>query len=62
LEDGYEGYQVSKEYLIGDASKTQTPKGLYSTGLIGIYLSLYIANYKGGRNESFMYGIDEKTK
>jgi hypothetical protein len=25
-------------------------------------MSLYIANYKGGRNESFMYGMDNHTK
>lgn len=29
---------------------------------IGMNLSLYIANYKGGRNESFMYGVDRKTE
>lgn len=28
---------------------------------IGMNLSLYIANYKGGRNESFMYGVDRQT-
>lgn len=27
---------------------------------MGIHLSYYIGNYKGGRNESFMYGSDEK--
>lgn len=62
FEDEYKGYQISKEYLIGDVSKTQTPKGLFSVGDIGLYLSLYIANYKGGRNESFMYGIDNSKK
>lgn len=60
--EGYEGYQLSGEYLIGDSSKTQTPKGLHSVGLIGLYLSYFIANYKGGRNESFMYGYEKTTK
>jgi hypothetical protein len=77
---------------MGDASKLQTPKGLFtSQGVkikessggevkgdiknlkeeeadelsvssnIGLYMSYYIANYKGGRNESFMYGLDDKT-
>ena len=27
-------------------------------GEIGLKLDLYISNYKGGRNESFMYGVD----
>ena len=61
-EERYKGYQISPEYLIGDAEKTQTPKGLSAIDKTGLKLSLYIANYKGGRGESFMYGIDEKTK
>lgn len=60
--DKYKGYQISGEYLIGETSKTQTPKGLFSVGSIGLYTSFYIANYKGGRNESFMYGIDKTKK
>jgi len=38
-----------------------TPKGLFQTGEIGTILSMYISNYKGGRNESFMYGLDRQT-
>jgi hypothetical protein len=38
-----------------------TPKGLFKTGEIGSALSMYISNYKGGRNESFMYGVDRET-
>jgi len=38
----------------------QTPKGLQATSGVGLHLSNYIANYKGGRNESFMYGSDKK--
>ena len=30
-------------------------------GDTGLNLSLYVSNYKGGRNESFMYGV-ENTK
>jgi len=55
---GYKGYQLSQDYLIGDSSATLTPKGLVVTGDIGLKLSYYIASYKGGRNESYMYGID----
>lgn len=60
----YKGYQLNSEYLIGDSSKTLTPKGLFNiTGNsdVAYHLPLYISNYKGGRNESFMYGVDETT-
>lgn len=57
----YAGYQINPEYFIND-SKTQTPKGLHSIGDVGLHISYYIANYKGGRNESFMYGIDDSIK
>jgi hypothetical protein len=58
---GYSGYQLNHLYLIGDTGATQTPKGLYVTKNIGRKMSMYISNYKGGRNESFMYGVDNKT-
>jgi hypothetical protein len=54
----YKGYQIDPMYLIGDTGATQTPKGLFVTGQIGSKISLYISAYKGGRNESFMYGVD----
>jgi hypothetical protein len=57
----YEGYQIHPNYLLGSASVTQTPQGLSHTKQIGLKLSYYIANYKGGRNESFMYGVDKNT-
>jgi hypothetical protein len=59
---GYKGYQISKDYLIGDSRKVPTPKGLFMLGNIGLYLNNYIASYKGGRNESFMIGTDTKSK
>ena len=61
VESGYKGYQISPDYLIGDSSRVQTPMGLHQVGKTGLKLGLFIANYKGGRNESFMYGIDTKT-
>jgi nitrogen regulatory protein PII-like uncharacterized protein len=39
-----------------------TPKGLNILKDVGIKTSLYIANYRGGRNESFMYGYDLSNK
>jgi len=59
--DGYSGYQISPEYLLSEQAEMQTPKGLTAVGDLGHYLSYYIANYKGGRNECFMYGKDENT-
>lgn len=57
----YFPYQISGELLMGNAQEIQTPKGLFATGEVGLYLGHYICNYKGGRNESFMYGCDENT-
>jgi hypothetical protein len=39
-----------------------TPKGLQALGEIGFVLPYYIANYKGGRNECFMYGVDNSAE
>lgn len=57
----YEGYQIHPQFLIGDASIVQTPQGLLHNSDTGLKLSLYIGNYKGGRNESFMFGVDKST-
>jgi hypothetical protein len=46
---------------MGYAYEVQTPKGLFATGEVGLNLSYYIGKYKGGRNESFMYGGEENT-
>lgn len=62
LENKYAGYQLSSKYMLGDVSKTMTPKGLDAVKGIGFVLPYYIANYKGGRNECFMYGVDKDVK
>lgn len=59
LENKYEGYQLSSKYMLGDVSRTMTPKGLDAIKDIGFVLPYYIANYKGGRNECYMYGVDK---
>lgn len=46
---------------MGNPNEVQTPKGLFATGDVGSHMSYFIANYKGGRNESFMYGADNDT-
>lgn len=57
----YSGYQLSHKYLMTNVSKSLTPKGLSVLKEIGIKSTMYIANYRGGRNESFMYGFDKDT-
>jgi hypothetical protein len=57
----YDGYQLHPEYLLSDMGKSNTPKGLNFNKDVGLKLSYYIANYKGGRNECFMYGTDSET-
>jgi len=57
----YLPYQINGRCLMGNVDEVQTPKGLFSTGDTGLYLSHFIGNYKGGRNESFMYGGEEET-
>ena len=61
-EVNYEGYLLFSKFSLGDASETLTPKGLNKVSNIGLKPPLYIANYKGGRNESFMYGAFMNTK
>lgn len=58
---GYKGYQLNSKYLLSDMSSVISPRGLFSLGEIGAIISMYIANYKGGRNECFMYGVDRET-
>ena len=58
---GYKGYQLSPKYFLGDTPATLTPKGLLAVGKTGLKLNYYIGNYKGGRNEAFMYGVDENV-
>lgn len=57
----YFPYQPAANILIGNPEEVQTPKGLFATKDTGLHLSYFIGNYKGGRNESFMYGTDEQT-
>ena len=46
---------------MGNADEVKTPKGLFATGDVGLHLIYLIGNYKGGRNESFMYAEEDKT-
>lgn len=53
----YRGYQPRKDLLLGNISNLITPKNARSLELIR-YIVPYITSYRGGRNESFMYGLD----
>jgi hypothetical protein len=57
-EEKYPGYQISKKYLLGDVASSITPKGMNVIKNIGFVLPFYVANYKGGRNECFMFGVE----
>lgn len=59
--DHYKGYQITSLYPLSEVDDIQTPKGLLTVGDIGFVIGYYIANYKGGRNECFMYGVDKNT-
>lgn len=52
----YKGYQY-KDVILGNVSSYMNPKGVRAVD-ISNYIIPYIAGYRGGRNESFMYGID----
>lgn len=61
-ENKYNGYQISNKYLLSDVSTSLTPKGLSVMKDIGLKSTMYIASYRGGRNESFMYGYEFSEK
>lgn len=59
----YNGYQLSGRYLLTNVGRSLTPKGLSVLKDVGVKSTMFIANYRGGRNESFMYGYDmDKSK
>ena len=47
-------------FLIGDMRSSFTPLGLRATKEASLHLGYYLKNYRGGRNESFMYGYDNE--
>lgn len=47
---------------MGHAAEIQAPKGLSATRYVGAHMSSFIANYKVGKKESFMYGGENKNK
>lgn len=51
----YEGYQVINNVKIGDLGSLITPKNTRTVDIAN-YIVPYVTAYRGGRNESFMYG------
>jgi len=51
---GFKGYQYGDDLNL---SNLITPKGARSAS-ISNYIVPFIAGYRGGRNESYMYGIE----
>jgi len=49
-------------YKISDFKSIYTPKGIQSTGNIGLFLPLFLGGFRGGRNESYAYGINREDK
>ena len=57
-EEGYKGYLGENGVKLGNFAKVLTPKIARSLS-VSRFLVPYITGYRGGRNESFMYGIEE---
>lgn len=54
----YKGYQIRNDIMIGNLTSQLTPKYARSHKLVN-YLIPYITGYRGGRNESMMFGVDK---
>lgn len=55
---GYKGYQPRLDMSMGNLSGMLNPKGARSIDLLN-YIVPFVAGYRGGRNESYMYGVDD---
>lgn len=53
----YKGYQLNSDIMIGNLSSKLTPKSARGIEL-SKYIMQYVSSYRGGRNESMMYGCD----
>jgi hypothetical protein len=54
----YKGYQLNNGYTFGKLTSLLTPKGINASEDVGLILGLALSSLRGGRNESFMYGVD----
>lgn len=53
----YKGYQPKLDMILGNLTTMLNPKGARSVS-ISNFIVPFIAGYRGGRNESYMYGVD----
>lgn len=47
------------QYNVKDLPLLHTPTGIESSGGLADWLGLFVASYKGGRNENFVYGFTQ---
>lgn len=45
-------------FYFGKLSTLFTPKGINACGVMGLTFMLGLSSLRGGRNESYMYGVD----
>jgi hypothetical protein len=55
---GVKGLSTRGKFMLGDVVGMMTPKNLSFSGDLPFILPYFIGSYKGGRNESFAYGLD----
>jgi hypothetical protein len=48
-------------FNIADFKSIYTPQGIQTTGNIGLILPTFMGGFRGGRNESYAYGIDREN-
>jgi len=60
--EGYRGYQVNPEYILGNPLKICNPLAINKLSTIGGAYTMFLATFKGGRNESLSYGRDKIGK
>ena len=53
----YRGYQIRSDLFVGNLMSKITPKDARAVDLTR-YIVPFIIGYRGGRNETFMYGVD----
>lgn len=54
--NNYDGYQIDPLFPLGNQGNVSTPKGIKTLGESAFFMNLFIASYRGGRNESFIFG------
>lgn len=53
--EGFKGYEYRKDIPLGDLGGYLSPKNLRNFGMMDVFIK-FMKSYRGGRNESFIYG------